>query len=642
MTTDTTGIILDEIALSLHKELGLKIVCRLIGVFGDAGRVFSAGRDELVDLGGIPRGVAASLLSKSHHRQAVAEIEYCRRKGIVPVGVSSPLYPPLLRECCDFPVVLYTVGDPEALAGDMMAVVGTRKITPYGSVACEKLVGGLASAGYRITIVSGLAYGVDATAHRAALANGLPTVAVLGNSLPGIYPADNTGLARKIVERGGCLVTEYDSGAETRRSNFVARNRIIAGMSRGTLVVESPRKGGSMITAGIASGYDRLVMAVPGRITDENSTGTNFLIRSLGAVAVTCAADIAEEMELDNINQCGGKSLEFTPTAGWPGESQPDPVSVPDILPASDGGHEGSLGELPDAGNTGTRNAVAPASGSDTPGIPITDGTDRSHEGFDKESIVRQVTRMVFATQDVNNPALTGPENNTGYPAMPSPESSQIQKKEQDNNLKKETIQIHNPETRSLKSSGKLPGDSQTHYPEPGVNQPYDAEPSRNRIPDDSQINSLGQDETQTHYPGPYNSPSHNPAPENILSHNPVNDLSRLHSSVPGGTCVTTGASTCPPASLIAGNYAGPSAGPSAGSPAVTASPDSPVYYFAQETVTGDKARILEQIVACDGAGVDMLVERTGIPAPAMLAQLFELELAGMVRKSPGGTYMKI
>ncbi|MCD8174243.1 MAG: DNA-processing protein DprA, partial [Alistipes sp.] len=487
MTTDTTGIILDEIALSLHKELGMKMVCRLIGVFGNAGRVFSAGRDELVDLGGIPRGVAASLLSKPHHRQAVTEMKYCRRKGIVPVGISSPLYPPLLRECCDFPVVLYTVGDPNALAGDMMAVVGTRKITPYGSVACEKLVGGLASAGYRMTIVSGLAYGVDATAHRAALANGLPTVAVLGNSLPGIYPAGNTGLARKIVERGGCLVTEYDSGAETRRSNFVARNRIIAGMSRGTLVVESPRKGGSMITAGIASGYDRLVMAVPGRITDENSFGTNFLIRSLGAVAVTCVADIAEEMELDKINPSGGKSLKVTPTAGGSGESQPEPVSVPELPPACETRPEGSHGYLPDAGNTGTRSAVEPAGGSATSGITFIDGTDRGHAGIDKESIVRQVTRMVFATQDVNNQALTGPENNTGYPATPSPENSSIHKEEQDNNLQKETIQSHNPETRVLKSSGKLPGDSQPPYPEPGVNQPYDAEPSRNQEPDDSQ-----------------------------------------------------------------------------------------------------------------------------------------------------------
>lgn len=500
MTTDATAIILDEIALSLHKELGVKPICRLLEVFGDAGRVFSAAREELVELAGLRPGSAASLLTKPYHRQAVAEMEYCRRNGITPVGVSSPFYPPLLRECCDFPPVLYTMGNPEALTADMLAVVGTRKITPYGSVVCDKLVGGLASDGYRITVVSGLAYGVDATAHRAALANGLPTVAVLGNSLPGIYPADNTGLARKIVERGGCVVTEYDSGSQTRRTNFVARNRIIAGMSRGTLVVESPRKGGSMITAEIASGYYRLVMAVPGRITDDNSAGTNYLIRTLGAVAVTGAADIAMEMELDKPAPSGVRSGTPVGRANRAGTGFNGPsVNTPSAVSAG-----------PIVENRGS--------------VAVSDGP-----------VAENPSTHTYS----NAPVVMTPRADPNVPAKTPPRIDPI-------------------------------------------------------VPDINRLNGLL------------------PVDGGAYSGQPISDN-------PGARNPTLG-------------------NPASG----TLPPIPPDSEAPSDLVSGDKARILEHIVACDGAGVDMLVERTGIAAQAILAMLFELELAGMVRKSPGGTYIKI
>lgn len=290
---------LDDIALSLHKKVGHRTIEHLLTVFGDSSKIYAATYNDLIELAELKPSVAKDIAGKTMHSQAESELEYCRNNGITPVGLSSDHYPPLLRECCDRPMVLYVMGNTETLTGDMLAVVGTRKITGYGKTACEQLVGGLAGEGYRITIVSGLAYGVDAQAHRCALGGGLNTVAVLGNRLPRIYPPENSNMARSIIDNGGCLVSELHSQSFEGRMTFVARNRIIAGMSLGTLIVESPLKGGSMITAEMAAGYDRTVMAVPGRINDGSSAGTNYLVRKLRAVSVSGPGDIAEELNLD-------------------------------------------------------------------------------------------------------------------------------------------------------------------------------------------------------------------------------------------------------------------------------------------------------------------------------------------------------
>ncbi|MCD8072491.1 MAG: DNA-processing protein DprA [Alistipes sp.] len=273
-----------------------KVAAHLIGIYGNASAVYSASRESLVEEGKLRDDIASIIAAKKFHKQAEAELEHCRKNNLVPVGVSSEIYPALLRECCDYPPVLYIMGNPKVLASDMLAVVGTRKISPYGAAMCERIVGGLTGIEPQLAVVSGLAYGVDSASHRAAIAAGLTTVAVMGNKLPRIYPSDHTALANRIIETGGALVSELHSQAYEGKANFVARNRLIAGMSRGTLIVESPQKGGSMITAEMASGYDRVVMAVPGRVTDENSSGTNRLICSMKAVAICDGAHVVSEL----------------------------------------------------------------------------------------------------------------------------------------------------------------------------------------------------------------------------------------------------------------------------------------------------------------------------------------------------------
>ena len=178
-------------------------------------------------------------------------------------------------------------------------MVGTRRATPYGQTMCNRLVEGLAAQVPGLCIVSGLAFGIDVAAHRAALAAGVRTVAVLANPLPGVMPAQHTAVARDILDHGGALVTELHSQTRQNGTAYLARNRIIAGLGAGCVVVESPDSGGSLATAHCADGYDRSVMAVPGRATDGMSSGTNHLIRNRKAQLVMTADDIVRELMWD-------------------------------------------------------------------------------------------------------------------------------------------------------------------------------------------------------------------------------------------------------------------------------------------------------------------------------------------------------
>jgi DNA processing protein len=233
------------------------------------------------------------------HGQAEKELKYCERNGITAISSTSELYPALLRECGDNPHVIYYRGDTAALGRRMLSMVGTRRITSYGQRMCEQLVGDLGNMLPDIVIVSGLAFGVDAACHRAAIGAKLATVGVLSDALTEIYPADHARLAEEMVRRGGGILSEYHSGSKNKGVTFVPRNRIIAGMSMGTVVVESPVKGGSMITANMADGYNRCVMAVPGRVGDISSEGVNELIKSNRARMVCSAIDIARELMWD-------------------------------------------------------------------------------------------------------------------------------------------------------------------------------------------------------------------------------------------------------------------------------------------------------------------------------------------------------
>lgn len=206
---------------------------------------------------------------------------------------NSKCFPDLLRAISSSPKKLYCLGEIPDLP--MIAIVGTRKPSSYGQKITHNLAYELASAG--ICLVSGLAYGIDAIAHSAALEAGGKVVAVLGTPLNTIYPASNRNLAKTILKKGGAIISEYEVGTNTQRFNFPARNRIIAGLSLATIITEANAKSGSLITANFAINNDRLVMAVPGNISNPQSAGPNNLIK-LGAKLVTNATDVLAELEL--------------------------------------------------------------------------------------------------------------------------------------------------------------------------------------------------------------------------------------------------------------------------------------------------------------------------------------------------------
>lgn len=287
---------LHDIALTLESGVGPKTAAYLIHHYGSAEAVYNASLEDLVENAELKENIAKSLLRKKYHKDAEKEIKFCADNGIMAISATSENYPKLLKESNDYPHVIYYKGNLNALHNEMLSVVGTRKITSYGQTVCNKIIGEISRYSRPVTLVSGIAYGVDAAAHRAAINNNIPTVVVSPVCLPRITPVAHTLLADKILEAGGGILSEYNTFNKDKGVNFVARNRIIAGLSAGTLVVESPVKGGSMMTANLANGYSRTVMAVPGRITDAMSAGTNYLIANNKAVSVTSGEDIAKEL----------------------------------------------------------------------------------------------------------------------------------------------------------------------------------------------------------------------------------------------------------------------------------------------------------------------------------------------------------
>ena len=271
---------IEDIALQMTPGIGIKGAVHLLELFGDARSIFAATADELVAKAGLRPDTAQQIVRRKGFPAAEKELAHCRRNDIAAVASTDPEYPALLREIPDYPHVIYIKGCVEALSARCISIVGTREATPYGQTACNRLVEGLAERIPGLSVVSGLAFGIDVAAHRAALAAGVPTVAVVANPLPGVTPAQHTDVARDILARGGALVTELHSQSKQNGNFYLARNRIIAGLSAGCIVVESPDSGGSLFTAHCADSYDRTVMAVPGRITDRASAGTNHLIRN--------------------------------------------------------------------------------------------------------------------------------------------------------------------------------------------------------------------------------------------------------------------------------------------------------------------------------------------------------------------------
>lgn len=289
-----------DIALSFVPGLGLKGAHHLLELFGSAEAIFRASPEELFARAQLhSRAVADALHSSASLRCAEQELKYAEQRGIVPIAITDPAYPKILRECPDAPIVLYTMGNIEALHRPSVAFVGTRHMSAYGQRIAAKIIGQLKELSPEVSIVSGLALGNDGNAHRAALDCGAATVGVIANALPEVAPATNQPLADRILQNGGAIVTEISSQHKNTGKFFPSRNRIIAGLSSGTVVVESPYKGGSLITADNAFDYGRVVMAIPGRADDKTSYGSNLLIKQNKAAMVCSGGDIVHELGWD-------------------------------------------------------------------------------------------------------------------------------------------------------------------------------------------------------------------------------------------------------------------------------------------------------------------------------------------------------
>lgn len=297
LPNNNTDDALYQIALTFVKDVGPKTARRLLSHFGTAKAIFEASIKDIKQVGGIGEVRAKAFKGDAFLEKANEELAYVQKNNIHIVTLGNEQYPTRLKQCEDAPVLMYYNGNANLNASKIISIVGTRKYTDYGQRVCEKLIEELAGV-KDVLILSGLAYGIDTIAHKAAVDNGLPTVGVLGHGLDMVYPASNKKLAKDIVNNGG-LLSEYAHATGADKNHFPMRNRIVAGMADITIVVESDIKGGAMITARVANSYNRDVAAFPGRVFDAKSSGCNELIRTNVAAMVTCADDVLELMNWD-------------------------------------------------------------------------------------------------------------------------------------------------------------------------------------------------------------------------------------------------------------------------------------------------------------------------------------------------------
>lgn len=281
--------LLHQLALSCIPGIGSVLARNLLSYCGDAEEVFKAKAKSLSHIPGIGPKTLGFLKEHSALKRAEQELKFIDKFRIKAHFLTDEEYPKRLRNCPDAPVMLYFKGNAALNASKVISVVGTRNATDYGKEICRMLLEDLKV--YNPLIISGLAYGIDGAAHKEALKNGIPNVAVLAHGLDRIYPAQHRTMAEKIVDCGG-LITEFMSGTIPDRENFPKRNRIIAGLADLTIVVEANIKGGALITAELANSYNRDVFAYPGRINDEFSQGCNFLIKTNRANLMTRVADL--------------------------------------------------------------------------------------------------------------------------------------------------------------------------------------------------------------------------------------------------------------------------------------------------------------------------------------------------------------
>src|SRR6056297_532744 len=298
-----------KIALSLIPKVGHITAKKLVAYVGDFEGVFKESKKNLLKIPDIGEMLANNIVHSDVLPLADKEIEFIEKNNIRVVFYLDEEYPERLKHCIDAPILLYTKGELSLNQRKVLSIVGTRKATDEGVSFCTSLVSALADRGHNPIIVSGLAYGIDATAHKAALDNNLATVAVLGHGLDIIYPASHKLLAEKIIDNG-LLITDFPSKSKRDKNNFVKRNRIIAGLSDATIVVESGEKGGALVTADIANSYNRDVFAVPGRVADTYSKGCNQLIKTNKAALLEKVEDIEYLLGWEPENKMNQKDIQ--------------------------------------------------------------------------------------------------------------------------------------------------------------------------------------------------------------------------------------------------------------------------------------------------------------------------------------------
>jgi DNA processing protein len=293
LRTKVMNDLLYKVALTKIPLVGAVTAKNLVSYCGGPREVFEAKKSTLQKIPGVGERTAASILDKSSLTAAEAEINFIEDNGIQPLFYLDKNYPQRLRPFNDAPVMLYYKGTANLNHQRTVAIVGTRTPSPHGLSICEELVEDLLV--YKPLILSGLAYGIDVAAHRKCLEKGLETVAVLGHGLARMYPPQHRKVALDMCSQGG-LLTEFASHVSPEKENFPMRNRIVAGLSDALIVVETATRGGSIITARQANGYNREVFAVPGRVKDKFSQGCHLLIKNNLATLVENAADVATFM----------------------------------------------------------------------------------------------------------------------------------------------------------------------------------------------------------------------------------------------------------------------------------------------------------------------------------------------------------
>jgi DNA processing protein len=299
--------LLYRIALTMIPGVGSVTAKKLMAAFGSPRAVFEA---PAAKLGSVLNANARDLDKNKILKQAEKELVFINSNSIKAFFYTDDNYPRKLKQCDDAPVVIFMKGTTDFSNPKIISIVGTRNASNYGLSLCRKFVADLAGKGYRPLIVSGLAYGIDICAHTAALSNGLDTVAVMGTPLNKIYPAPHESIARQI-EKQGALVSEFTTDATVASGNFVSRNRIIAGLADVTIIVESSKKGGALLTANIANSYNREVMTFPGRVGDEHSQGCNNLIKSNKAALIESVEDLEYHLNWSTKPKAVQKQIEF-------------------------------------------------------------------------------------------------------------------------------------------------------------------------------------------------------------------------------------------------------------------------------------------------------------------------------------------